>query len=112
MTDRAKIEAAIRKGAPLPLTFHWQEGKDGNELLQIALPGQTQAGRPTVMVAFPAGMPAPYVPKAIARAKALIDEIFDANMVGIAFVGGPQPQLAVPEKKLLLMPGGAMAGRA
>lgn len=111
MTNRAKIEAALTKGSPLPLTFHWQENGDGNELLQITVPVQTQAGHPAVVVAFPAGMPTPFVPKAIARAKALIDEIFDANMVGVIFIGGPQPQIAKPQKTLLL-PGTMMAGLA
>ena len=108
--DRTKIEARITEGCPLPLTFHWQEKEDGNLLLKIAVPVQTQAGQPVVVVAIPTGMPSPFIPKAIARAKALIEEIFNANMVGIVFTG-QQAQIAVP-KKTLLLPGSLAAGNA
>jgi hypothetical protein len=108
--DKAKIEARITENCPLPLTFFWDDKEDGNALLQIAVPVDTQAGRPVVIVAFPVGMPAPYLPKVIARAKALIGEIFDANMVGIVFTG-PRAGIVKPQKALLL-PGSAMAGSA
>lgn len=111
MTNRNKIEDAISNRSPLPLTFTWQRNDDGNELLRIDVPVQTQAGRPAVVVAFPQGMPAGFQPRAIARARALIEEIFDANMVGIVFTGGPQPGIAMPQKKLLL-PGSIAAGSA
>ena len=109
--DRARIETRITEGSPLPLTFHWEEKDDGNALLQIAVPVDTQAGRPVIVVAFPVGMPAPFVPKAIARAKAMIGEIFDNNFVGIVFTGGPRAGIVKPQKTLLL-PGTAALGQA
>jgi hypothetical protein len=111
MTDTKKIEAALLRGSPLPLTFTWvDDGKEGH-VLRIGVPVQTQAGIPAVMMCVPAGMPDAFIPKAIARARMLIEEIFNANMVGIVFTGAPQPVLAKPQKTLLL-PGGLMAGSA
>lgn len=109
--DRTKIEAQIVKGCPLPLTFHWDEHEDGNALLQIAMPVETPSGRPVVIIAFPVNMPAPFMPKVIARAKAVIEDIFNANMVGIVFTGQPQSQLVKPQKSLLL-PGSLVGGNA
>lgn len=111
MTDTKKIEAALLRGSPLPLTFTWiDDGKEGH-VLRISVPVQTQAGIPQVVMCVPAGMPDAFIPKAIARARVLIEEIFNANMVGIVFSGGPQPMLAKPQKTLLL-PGAVAMGRA
>jgi len=108
---RASIEARITDGCPLPLAFLWDDKGDGNALLQITMPVDLPAGRPLVIVAFPAGMPKPFVPKAIARAKAVIGEIFEQSMVAVVFPGGQRNGLMKPQKTLLL-PDGAIAGRA
>jgi hypothetical protein len=108
--DKPKIEARIVEGCPLSVTFAWMDDDKGGTALRIATNIQIQAGIPAVIVSFPPGMPAAYQSKAIARAKALIGEIFDANMVGIIFIGTPA-QIAVPQKGLLL-PGSVMLGRA
>jgi hypothetical protein len=106
---RSHIEDKITNGSPLPLGFQWQDRDDGGCSLIISVPISTQAGIPSIIAAFPPNMPGPFVPKAIARAKALIDEIFEANMVGIVFNG---PARARPS--LLLPTGGVvkMAGTA
>lgn len=109
--NKTRIEAKITEGSPLPLTFHWEEKQDGNALLQIAVPVDTQAGRPVIVMAFPADMPAPFVPRAVARAKLLIGEIFDNNFVGIVFTGGQRGGIVKPQKTLLL-PGTAAMGQA
>jgi hypothetical protein len=107
--DKPKIEARILEGCPLLVTFAWRDDVHGGTALRISTNVQTQAGIPAVFVAFPPGMPPAYQPRAIARAKTLIGEIFDANMVGIQFLD-QKPQIAVPQKSLLL-PGSIMAGR-
>ena len=108
---REGIEARIADGCPLPLNFHWEDKGDGNALLQISMPIETPQGRPLVIVAFPVGMPKPFVPRAVARAKAVIADIFDMNMVAVVFPGGQRNGLMKPQKALLL-PDGAIGGRA
>lgn len=105
---RENIEARVTDGCPLPLGFHWEDKGDGNALLQITMPVETPQGRPLVIVAFPAGMPKPFVPKAIARAKAVINEIFELNMVAVVFPSGS----LVKARNALLLPDSVAAGSA
>jgi hypothetical protein len=113
ITDEFKsgIEAKITAGCPLPLSFHWEDKGGGSALLQIAMPVETPAGRPIVIVAFPAAMPKQFVPRAIARAKAVIDEIFEQNMVAVVIAGGPRNGIVKPQNALLL-PDSLAMGRA
>jgi len=113
ITDEFKsgVEAKITAGCPLPLNFHWEDKGDGNALLQIAMPVETPVGRPIVIVAFPVGMPKPFVPRAVARAKAVIDEIFDQNMVAVVLASAPKSGLVKPQN-VLLLPDAVAMGRA
>lgn len=99
IVNRETIERDIEKGSPLPVTFEWKERTDGGKALIVTVPVQTEAGIPQILMAFPPQMPPAFIPKAVARAKALIDEVFDANMVGLVFQGAAQrkPSLLVPK---------------
>ena len=108
---RSHVETRITNDCPLPLGFHWEDKGDGNALLQIAMPIETPHGRPRVIVAFPVGMPKPFLAKAIVRAKTIIGEIFDANMVAVVFPDGPRNGLVKPQQALLL-PDSIALGRA
>lgn len=108
---KAGVESKLTTGCPLPLSFVWDDKGGGNALLQISMPVETPGGRPIVIVAFPAGMPRPFVPKAIARAKAVIEEIFEQNMVAVVLTGGPRNGLVKPQNALLL-PDAVAMGRA
>jgi hypothetical protein len=98
IVNKDTIEKDLTKGSPLPLSFEWKDRPDGGCALIVTVPVSTPAGIPQVVVAFPPGMPAPFVPRAMARAKQLIDEIFDNNMVGIVFQGAAKakPSILVP----------------
>lgn len=106
--NKETIEKDLVRTSPLPLSFEWKGAPDGGHALIITVPVTTKAGIPQVVMAFPPDMPVPFVPKAMARARQLIDEIFDANMVGIVFQGAARtkPSLLVPAG--LAMPGKLM----
>lgn len=100
IVNKQTIEKELEKHSPFPLEFEWMDQDNDGTALRITVPIGTKAGIPQILVAFPPKMPVVYIPKAIARAKQLIDEIFDANMVGIRFANSPapsaKPRLIVP----------------